>query len=63
MLGVCCSSGMRKKPGSNEKKHGVSFDEAATVFSGEFTITYADPDHSEDEDRSIAIGLSEILNI
>ncbi len=52
-----------KKAKSNEKKHGVSFDEAATVFGGKFTLTFADPDHSEDEDRSIAIGLSEILNI
>ena len=42
----------------NFKKHGVDFQEAATVFAGMLSITYPDPDHSNDEDRFILIGLS-----
>ncbi len=42
----------------NRKKHGVDFQEAATVFADMFSITYPDPDHSHDEDRFIIIGLS-----
>ena len=43
---------------SNRKKHGVSFDEAKTVFNDPFSITIADVQHSEDEHRYIDIGLS-----
>ena len=42
----------------NEIKHGVSFEEAATVFHDMLVATMADPDHSHDEDRFIAIGQS-----
>lgn len=42
----------------NLKKHGVDFQEAATVFADMLSITYPDPDHSDDEDRFILIGLS-----
>ncbi|MBI5511616.1 MAG: BrnT family toxin [Deltaproteobacteria bacterium] len=42
----------------NRKKHGVSFDEAATIFDGFPLAVFADPDHSEDEDRYIAVGVS-----
>ncbi len=42
----------------NFKKHGVDFQEAATVFADMLSITYPDPDHSNDEDRFILIGLS-----
>jgi len=42
----------------NVRKHGVEFTEAATVFNDSLSITYADPDHSVDEDRYIIIGLS-----
>jgi uncharacterized DUF497 family protein len=46
------------KAESNITKHGVSFDEAKTVF-GDFGLMYAsDPDHSEYEAREIAIGYS-----
>jgi uncharacterized protein len=38
--------------------HGVSFHEAATVFGDPLAITYADPDHSEKEDRCLTIGHS-----
>lgn len=47
-----------KKAESNERKHGVSFQEAATVFGDTLAITFADPDHSMDETRYITFGLS-----
>jgi uncharacterized DUF497 family protein len=40
------------KAESNLEKHGVSFDEAATAFGDPLSITIADPDHSDDENRS-----------
>lgn len=42
----------------NFHKHGVAFPEAATVFSDPLVITFADPDHSQDEDRFIVLGTS-----
>ena len=42
----------------NLKKHAVSFKEAATVFRDPLGITIFDPDHSEEEDRFITVGLS-----
>ena len=39
-------------------KHGVTLDEAKTVFNDPFSITIDDPDHSDDEDRYVDIGLS-----
>lgn len=48
---------MRKALG-NLKKHGVSFEEAASVFYDPLSITYPDCDHSYDEYRYIIIGLS-----
>lgn len=38
--------------------HGVSFDEAATVFSDRLSMTYPDPDHSFGEQRDVTIGES-----
>jgi uncharacterized DUF497 family protein len=46
------------KSKSNQSKHGVSFDEAMTVFSDPLASTIYDPDHSDDEDRYISLGLS-----
>lgn len=46
------------KAATNLIKHGVTFEEARTVFSDDFSITIADPDHSLDEDRYIDIGMS-----
>ncbi len=43
----------------NFKKHGVSFEEAATVFQDPLFVVFADPDHSLDEDRFIVMGESE----
>jgi uncharacterized DUF497 family protein len=48
----------KKKASSNKKKHGVSFEEARTVFYDENAIQFFDPDHSEEEDRFILLGLS-----
>ncbi len=46
------------KAKTNLLKHNVSFNEAATVFKGKLSITFYDPDHSEQEDRYITIGTS-----
>ena len=46
------------KAKQNLKKHGVSFEEAATVFGGLLSRTIADPLHSEDEDRFVILGES-----
>ena len=47
-----------KKADDNLRKHGVTFDEAKTVFNDPFSVTIYDPDHSSDEQRYIDIGLS-----
>ena len=47
-----------KKNQANLKKHGVAFDEAQTVFYDPLTKVAADPEHSEQEDRFIAVGQS-----
>ncbi len=47
----------------NQKKHGVPFDEAKTVFYDENAIRYFDPDHSDDEDRFLMVGMSQRLRI
>ena len=47
-----------RKAGYNQQKHGVDFLEAATIFNDPLSITYPDPDHSEDEERFIIIGMS-----
>jgi len=51
------------KSKANAKKHGVSFDEAQTVFSDEKALLLDDPDHSDTEDRFILLGLSAALRI
>lgn len=47
----------------NKKKHGVSFEEASSAFSDENGILINDPDHSDDEDRFILLGLSMQLRL
>ena len=42
----------------NAAKHGVTFDEAATVFLDPFELTVFDPDHSIAEDRFVSVGAS-----
>lgn len=52
-----------KKATANFKKHGVSFAEARTVFFDENAKLIGDPDHSDDEDRFILLGLSSSLRV
>jgi len=47
------------KARDNPEKHGVAFDEAATVFKDPKAISIYDPDHSETEDRWVTMGISE----
>jgi len=46
------------KNASNQKKHGIDFAEAKTVFSDELGRLISDPDHSEGEERFILMGMS-----
>ena len=43
---------------SNQRKHGVSFDEAKTVFGDPRSLTIHDEQHSKDEDRYIDMGMT-----
>lgn len=42
---------------TNIRKHGISFDIAAMVFDDELRLEYPDPEHSQDEERYLTIGL------
>lgn len=53
----------RSKSIANKKKHGVSFEEAQSVFYDENAIEFYDPDNIENEDRFIMLGLSMKLRI
>jgi uncharacterized protein len=52
-----------RKSAVNAKKHGVSFDEARSVFVDDRAKLIDDPDHSEDEDRFVLLGLSSALRL
>ena len=52
-----------KKSQENKRKHKVSFEEARTVFLDEGAIRFFDPDHSEDEDRFLMLGMSFTLRV
>lgn len=47
----------------NKKKHGVSFEEARSVFYDEYALEFYDPDNSQDEDRFLMLGVSESLRV
>ena len=47
-----------RKNASNRRKHGVSFEEAETAFADDGALLLDDPDHSDDEDRFVLLGLS-----
>jgi hypothetical protein len=49
-----------EKASSNVRKHGVTFNEAATAFGDPLAITFADPDHSMDENRYLTFGISRL---
>ena len=48
----------RRKARSNLAKHGVSFEEAQTVFQDESARLIDDPDHSQEEERVVLLGYS-----
>ena len=52
-----------RKATANFKKHGISFEEAKSVFYDERAKVISDPDHSEDEDRFILLGVSHSLRV
>lgn len=47
----------------NKKKHKISFEEARTVFYDPEALVIDDPEHSEQEDRFIILGLSKKANL
>ena len=51
------------KDRENKRKHGVTFEEARTVFLDENAIRFYDPEHSTDEDRFIMLGISFTLRV
>jgi uncharacterized DUF497 family protein len=51
------------KASANQRKHGVSFEEARTVFFDERARLINDPDHSEEEERYILLGSSNALRL
>lgn len=53
----------KNKAEINKEKHGVSFEEAMSVFDDYEALLIYDPDHSEDEDRFILMGMSSILRV
>jgi len=48
---------------ANQRKHGVSFEEAQTAFHDERATVYYDPEHSEDEDRFLLLGMSLLVRV
>jgi len=52
-----------RKAAANKRKHRVSFEEAQTVFYDEEALFLDDPDHWEDEDRFLLLGLSSNLRV
>ena len=52
-----------RKASANERKHGVSFEEARSAFFDERARLIDDPEHSEDEERFILMGLSSSLRL
>jgi uncharacterized protein len=49
-----------RKNRANRRKHGVWFEEAQTVFDDPRALLFADPDHSQDEERFILLGASSV---
>jgi len=48
------------KAAQNVRKHGVTFDDAASVFLDSLAYTFADPDHSVGESRMVTFGFSQV---
>ena len=51
------------KDAKNQKKHSISFEEAKSVFLDDYSRLIPDPDHSEDEDRFILLGMCSQLRL
>ncbi|PJA03598.1 MAG: hypothetical protein COX72_04350 [Gammaproteobacteria bacterium CG_4_10_14_0_2_um_filter_38_22] len=51
------------KASINQKKHGVSFDEAKSVFYDENAVIIHDPEHSNDEERFVLLGISSVSRV
>ncbi|EIO4564344.1 BrnT family toxin [Vibrio parahaemolyticus] len=47
----------------NIKKHGITFEEASSVFYDEYAIQFFDSEHSDAEDRFLMLGMSNNLNV
>ena len=52
-----------RKASENKRKHGISFEEAKTVFLDDNALLLADPDHSAEEDRFLLLGVSSVLRL
>ena len=52
-----------RKATANARKHGVTFDEAKSVFVDKRAKLIDDPDHSEEEDRFVLLGVSSALRL
>ena len=52
----------KRNENAHVKKHGISFEEARTSFYDENAIQFVDPDHSDEKNRFILLGLSHKLN-
>ena len=52
-----------RKSSENKRKHKVSFEEAQTAFLDENATRFFDPDHSQDEDRFLMLGMSFTLRV
>ena len=59
----CASNGDAAKAAANQRKHGVSFDEAKTVFLDDNGLLIDDPEHSTHEERFVLLGLSTVPRI
>ena len=51
------------KAESNKKKHGVSVEEAQSVFYDEFAVQFFDEEYSESEDRFLMLGVSDAAHL
>ncbi len=52
-----------KKNAANRRKHGISFEEAKTAFLDDNARLISDPEHSDDEERFVLLGLSISLRV
>ena len=53
----------KAKAKKNLEKHGISFEEASTVFKDHYSLTISDPIHSIDEERLVIIGYSSMQRL